>query len=250
MAGIRYRMYIWLLPIWYYRDSYVKSTYTRKATGAIPYPQNVSAHGTSSGWIAADLPGVLFMYGNMDDKVWPYPTNITAMKAAITSQGELSFCSGGSVTLKANEGSFTYQWKKDGVAIANATAISYVATQAGNYTVEVKQGTQTMQPSNTVTVTVQTLATPTISANGPTTFTQGGSVVLASTTGTGFAYQWKKDGVAIASAINSTYTATQAGSYTVEVTLTTCKKSSNILTITVTAPLPTTGGISREYWEM
>lgn len=56
-----------------------------------------------------------------------------------------------------------------------------------------------------------------ISAGGPTTFCQGGSVVLTATY-SGTSIQWKKDGVDIAGAINPTYTATVKATYTATTT--------------------------------
>jgi hypothetical protein len=57
----------------------------------------------------------------------------------------------------------------------------------------------------------------TITAAGSTTFCQGGSVVLNANTGAGLTYQWKNNGIDIAAATSSSYTATAAGSYTVVV---------------------------------
>ena len=56
-----------------------------------------------------------------------------------------------------------------------------------------------------------------IIADGPTTFCQGGSVLLTATY-TGATVQWKKDGVNIAGATSSTYNATKKGTYTCETT--------------------------------
>lgn len=54
-----------------------------------------------------------------------------------------------------------------------------------------------------------------INASGPTTFCQGSSVVLSAIY-TGTTVQWKKDGINIIGATNSTYTATQKATYTCE----------------------------------
>jgi hypothetical protein len=48
-----------------------------------------------------------------------------------------------------------------------------------------------------------------------TTFCQGGSVGLFANTGTGYTYQWKLNGSNISGATQSSYVATQSGSYTV-----------------------------------
>ncbi|GIV35006.1 MAG: hypothetical protein KatS3mg031_2541 [Chitinophagales bacterium] len=54
---------------------------------------------------------------------------------------------------------------------------------------------------------------------GATTFCQGQSVKLTTISGTGYTYQWYKDGIAISGATTSAYLATQSGSYTVSITL-------------------------------
>lgn len=63
---------------------------------------------------------------------------------------------------------------------------------------------------------ITTPTIPTISAATATTFCQGGSVVLSSSSATG--NQWYVDNVAISGATSQTYTATIAGTYTVVTT--------------------------------
>ncbi|MCS6990914.1 MAG: MopE-related protein [Chitinophagales bacterium] len=59
-------------------------------------------------------------------------------KASIKVQGDLNICQTGSVTLKAKDGTGTqWQWYKNDVAIAGATQQSYVATETGQYKVQV-----------------------------------------------------------------------------------------------------------------
>ncbi|MEI8201381.1 MAG: glycine-rich domain-containing protein [Bacteroidota bacterium] len=58
----------------------------------------------------------------------------------------------------------------------------------------------------------------TIIPQGSTTFCMGGSVLLSSTTGNGYSYQWKLNGNEIPGATNSTYSADSSGDYTVFVT--------------------------------
>ena len=61
---------------------------------------------------------------------------------SIQASGNTDFCEGNSVTLTVNnEPDYTYQWVKDNLAIDGATANSYMATNAGIYTVQISSTT-------------------------------------------------------------------------------------------------------------
>ena len=127
----------------------------------------------------------------------------------------------------------TYQWMKNGVAIAGATSDAYmiVATQpsdAGNYSVVVTNASATVTSTNT-TLTVNPgsgLTAPAITTQpAALTVTVGGaaSFTVAATGNPTPTYQWKKNGAVIAGATGATYTIastqlTDAASYTVTVT--------------------------------
>ncbi|WKZ65901.1 MAG: hypothetical protein QY325_14160 [Flavobacteriales bacterium] len=160
----------------------------------------------------------------------------TGPTASITAGGPTSFCTGGTVTLSANTGSgLTYQWRRNGTNLTGATSSTYTATTAGTYTVVVSSG-GCATTSAGVTVTVATPPAATISAGGPTTFCTGGSVVLSANTGTGFTYQWRRDGTWITGANSSTYTVTTSGFYSVIVYSNGCNTYSSILQVSVTGP--------------
>jgi hypothetical protein len=150
----------------------------------------------------------------------PTTVSINALPTStITPSSATNFCAGGSVALNANTGTgLSYQWRKDGVAIAGATGASYAATQSGSYTVVVTGTNSCSATSAPRVVTVNPLPPATISAGGATTFCAGGSVTLNANTGTGLSYVWRRDGTTISGATASTYTATQSGSYSVVVT--------------------------------
>lgn len=70
-----------------------------------------------------------------------------------------------------------------------------------------------------------------ISADGSTTFCQGGSVTLRANSGAGLGYQWYRNGVAIGGATSSTLTANTSGSYTVQVSSVCQPVSSSAITV-------------------
>lgn len=62
------------IPNKFYNNAYFKSTYTRINSGMPAYPSSPSSCCTTAwegGWSL--WPGVLFMHGQMEGKVWPYP---------------------------------------------------------------------------------------------------------------------------------------------------------------------------------
>lgn len=154
----------------------------------------------------------------------------------ITASGALTFCQGGSVTftIPATAG-LTYQWQKNSVDIPGATSTSYVATQSGTYRCKEISVYCGFIHSTTKTVTVNQLPTPAfISASGPTTFCQGGSVVLSGNTAGG---AWNTGGTA------STKTITSSGDYYVTTSNSCGSVTSNHIIVTVN-PLPNPAIIS------
>jgi hypothetical protein len=121
---------------------------------------------------------------------------------------------------------FSYQWYFNGTAIGGATGASYTVvdaqqTEAGSYTVAVSNAEGTVTSSPAVLTVVLPAGYPDITSQPQnTTVAFDGSALLSvSVSGTGpFTYQWLLEGVAIAGATSSTYTATAPGSYSVSVT--------------------------------
>ncbi|MBL0097502.1 MAG: T9SS type A sorting domain-containing protein [Bacteroidetes bacterium] len=80
-------------------------------------------------------------------------TSCTTPTVNLTQSGSLSFCAGDSVTLTANGTGYQYQWKKNNVNIAGATAKTYAAKTAGVYKCKVTNSCGS-KGSGTRTVTV------------------------------------------------------------------------------------------------
>lgn len=123
------------------------SSYFAKSTGDYKVKVTESVHGCTkiSNTIHADLRNT--------------------PNANITPASTTTFCLGGSVLLNANTGNnFTYQWKKSGNNILNATNSSYTVSVAGNYTVKVTNSYGCTKVSSAISVIVNPL--PIVSFTG------------------------------------------------------------------------------------
>jgi gliding motility-associated-like protein len=148
----------------------------------------------------------------------------------ITANGPTTFCTGGSVELQTTA-TGPYQWNLNNNPITGATSATYIAQQAGSYTVTTTGscgGT-----SNAIAVTIASGLQLVIAANGPVNICNGQSVELA-VNGTYQTYQWYLGANPIAGATGATYTATQSGNYTVQVTDQGCSGTSNVIQVTST----------------
>ncbi len=171
--------------------------------------------------------------------------NITVhpeINAAITAAGPVSFCSGGSVELDAGaDATHTYQWFRNSTLIGGATGHAFTAFQSGNYTVTVTiNGTSCSSTSPAQVVTVNPAPNASLSTSDPASFCEGGSALLEAQTGTGYSYQWFRNNQLIVLASSPQWNAVNTGTYTVVVTLGTCRDTSSGIQITVN-PNPDNG---------
>ncbi len=148
--------------------------------------------------------------------------NVNALPVAtITPSGATTFCDGGSVTLTASAGD-SYMWS-NGLQTASITV-----TTAGNYSVQVTNAAGCVTTSAVTAVVVNPLPTATITANGSTTFCQGGSVTLTASAGS--SYLWSNG------ATTSSITVNASGNYSVTVTNANgCSTASAATVVTVNA---------------
>lgn len=165
--------------------------------------------------------------------------NLSPTAATITAGGATTFCTGQSVSLSTPaQTGVNYQWKQ-GTTNVGSNINSFIATAAGTYTVVINNACGTVTSTNSISVTISGTApvVPVITAGGPLTFCEGGSVSLSIPVQSGVAYQWKRGGLNVG--INSNnLSANTSGVYTVEVS-NTCGSiaSGNGITIQVN-PVP------------
>ncbi|MGC4058840.1 MAG: immunoglobulin domain-containing protein [Chitinophagaceae bacterium] len=118
---------------------------------------------------------------------------------------------------------------------SNATIVTPVLLTGTNYVGF--RGTFTgFNPSSRFMLVDDTLCNPadiTITPSSDTNLCPGAEVTLNASRGTGYTYQWYKDGVAIPGATASAYTASTAGNYTVQVKVSGCPAKTPAVTITV-----------------
>ncbi|MBU3661108.1 MAG: PKD domain-containing protein [Flavobacteriales bacterium] len=149
---------------------------------------------------------------------------IPTVTPTITASGSTTICQGGNVTLTSSAGD-SYLWS------TGATTQSIIVTTAGNYTVSVSSGGCTSTSAATTVTVNNPPATPTISASGPTTFCQGGSVTLTSSASSGNTWS--------TGATTQSITVSASGTYSVTVGSAGCTATSASTTVTVNPNPPT-----------
>lgn len=158
------------------------------------------------------------------------------MAVTISASGSTTICTGGSVTLNAPYNfNVNYQWKKNGVNIAGATSNSYVATQAGTYTLYVQSVAGCYLTTNAIVVTIQ----PNPVSNF--TYLVTGNTVNFTNTSTGAtSYSWNFGDAGTSTLTNPSHTYASPGPYNVTLTATnSCGTSS----ITKTVNILNTSGV-------
>lgn len=168
------------------------------------------------------------------------PTTITTQPVGQT------VCAGSPVNLSvaASGTSLTYQWRKNNVNIAGATAATYsiaspVTADGGSYDVVVT-GSCGTQTSTAVTVTVNAVTAITSQPASLAVCPASNAIFSVTASGTGLSYQWRKNGANIAGATSATYTinsttAADAGNYDVVISGSCGNQTSSAATLTINA---------------
>ncbi|MCB2204022.1 C10 family peptidase [bacterium] len=171
--------------------------------------------------------------GSSGTSVWTSTWNFTTVNASISASGPTSFCDGGSVQLSTTTVSgAAYMWTLDGVPVQGANLPVLTAMQDGDYRVQISiGGCNTLSAPQTVNV--YPMPTAEILPLQNTAICAGGSMLLFAQQGTGYSYQWSKDGQDIPGATTSSFAATESGTYAVTTSANGCSSSSTSIAITV-----------------
>jgi hypothetical protein len=174
---------------------------------------------------------VVIGYLNTSSLIFNY-LEVHDKSISISAIGNTTICPGDSVKLSAPLHTGTYHWFRNNIEqIAGTGLNNYYAKQSGSYYC-VFNGPSCDSTSNSINIIVQPAAT--ITAQGPTTFCAGDSVILQANSGSGLSYQWKKNGNNISGATSKNYTAKVGGIYKVLVTKTNgCTKLSQGTTVSI-----------------
>ncbi len=149
--------------------------------------------------------------------------------------GPLNLCAGSSIELTATPGAMSYQWYRNGIALAGQQSTSLSVSSGGKYNCIFTDlcGSDSLP----VSISVQLQALPIVAINGLAGFCEGGNVVL--TGSGGGSSQWYKNGISIPGATTSTYTASTVGLYNMIKTNTNgCADSAAVGKTIVEYPIP------------
>lgn len=167
----------------------------------------------------------------------PFTINNGVFNQSICSTSTFNLTIDSGTNSPLNFSQLTYVWRKNNVIISGQTGPSLLITDSGSYFASVNYGNGTCNYnsySNAVSITVTPSETLTISSQGnatnicPSTGLLLSSVIASS----GYTYQWYLNNVPISGATSATYTATQAGSYSLVASNSACVINSNVLALT------------------
>ncbi len=171
---------------------------------------------SSDGVYTCEAFGLYCMAASSNNATVTTTTNPTP--PSLTSTLGTSFCIGDTTIISAPQGFSSYNWS------SGATTSNISVSASGNYTVTVNSNCGTVA-STPLTITVNDPGTPSITQNGET---------LIAVSGTAVSYQWLFNGNEINGATNSSFTATESGSYSVEITdANGCVAESSPLNVTI-----------------
>jgi hypothetical protein len=166
--------------------------------------------------------------------------NVAGTQAVITFTGNPAICDGNSLTLNANAGAnLTYQWQNNGSNIQGQNSATFIATNAGNYTVVITDPNNCSSTSLPVAVSVGTSPeVPVVSPGGQVSFCEGNEAELSYSLQAGITYSWTESGNSVSGGTDGSLIVQEAGSYVLTATNSAnCASSSEAVLVSIN-PLP------------
>ncbi|MGN6645756.1 MAG: Ig-like domain-containing protein, partial [Cytophaga sp.] len=159
---------------------------------------------------------------------------LNAAPAAPAVTASVAYCQNAAAAQLTANGTALKWYADNTTTTALAAAPTPATTATGTINYYVSQTTNGCESARAqIAVTVNALPTATITAGGATSFCNGGSVALTASAGS--SYVWKNGTTQVGT--GATYTATTAGSYTVEITnANNCKATSAATVVTINTP--------------
>lgn len=160
------------------------------------------------------------------------------LTASIRPAQDTTICDGSSFVLhsRASSGDLRYQWLRDGVALANASAADYRVTQTGSYILRLTDSKGCAATSEPVRVQVKTsLATLTPASDQWICSTQTAIGLQTTISSTDAVINWLHDGVIVSDAHSTTFNASQPGRYQVSVIQNGCQALSTETRVLLTS---------------
>jgi hypothetical protein len=177
-------------------------------------------------------------------------TVVPTPNATITAAAALCEGQTGSASVADAGAGATYSWTitNGTLSFPNAPSVTFTPNSAGTVTLSVTITNAGCSVSSSKNVTINATPTPSISASGPTTFCQGGSVTL---TGQGGSGTWYRDGTPLSAQPSITVNTLGTASYIYRiVSAAGCQVDSAPVTVTVNAKpvITTSGGNASACW--
>ncbi|MBI5646317.1 MAG: SBBP repeat-containing protein [Ignavibacteriae bacterium] len=137
---------------------------------------------------------------------------------ALQVTGSTTICTGDSVRICAvYRPTYTYQWKRNGLAIPNETQSCIAVRDSGLYSVMIINQNRCPLSSGSVRVRLDDAPTVLVTPLDSVSICEGDSATLQSAANPLYIKQWKRDGVVLPDDTSATLRATVAGLYHIEV---------------------------------
>ncbi|MEO6168646.1 MAG: T9SS type A sorting domain-containing protein, partial [Chitinophagales bacterium] len=152
----------------------------------------------------------------------------------VTINGPTAFCDGKSPTYLTGPAGFeTYQWSKGSSYISGATDKKYTPSTSGTYKITITDNFSCSTQSDGVVITILNPPKAKVTTTDSKNICGLETCLLMANSGSGYTYQWMKNGVDIPGAILVFYIAGTPGDYKVRVYgANGCKENSKVTTIT------------------